>query len=84
MQKKVFIPKDNLYLALLIFCIERNPIFILIPSLEWIKKEYNFLVDRPYEGRVSKPEYGINFSSKSIPKIKKSFNFLKRVEELRK
>ncbi len=82
MQEDVFSPKENLYLLLLIFGADGNPTVMLIPSLEWRRNSYPFFVYRNYEGKKSKPEYGINFSKDSLAIIKSDFAFNKRITEL--
>lgn len=77
MRKEVFTPKHNFYLALLIFETGENPIFFLIPSMDWAKNKHSFLVERKYEGKKSKPEFGINISAKSIAAMHSYYEFSK-------
>lgn len=72
----IFIPKfneweesrlrDNLYLALVIIQKQKPPELYLIPSTTWLK-ESTFFKSRDYEGKKSKPEWGINISGKNLP-----------------
>jgi hypothetical protein len=52
--------------ALVLFEDGADPSLFLIPSLAW-KKPDALLVDREYEGKRSKPEWGINLSRKNLP-----------------
>lgn len=73
LRKKVFEPRMNLYLALLI--IEPTEIvFGVIPSLEWIKTgsdRLDFLVDHD---NYHPPEFGVNISAHSILVIKDKYS----------
>ena len=72
----IFIPKsneweetrlrDNLYLALVIFQNQKPPGLYLIPSIIWLT-ETTFFKSRDFEGKKSKPEWGINISEKNLP-----------------
>ena len=77
MEKSKFTPNNNLYLSLIIFEKDRDPIILLIPSLDWKNKNHSALVDRDYEGKKSKPEYGIN-----INKSNNLYNFEKQLSNL--
>ena len=80
MRKEVFAPKENLYLALLVFGKEEQPIFALIPSLIWtLEDRPDFFVDR---ANYVAPEFGINISGSSIKSIRSSYSFLNAVENL--
>jgi hypothetical protein len=76
MRKEVFSPRENLYLALLIFGKE-VPAIILIPSMDWANKKYEFLKDEDYEGKISNPEYGIRFSKESLAIMESEYSFSK-------
>lgn len=84
MRKEVFSPQSkNLYLALLIFESNSNPIFILIPSTEWANKARpDFLTDKDYVGKKSKPEFGINISARSIIEMQSKYSFSKTISRL--
>jgi hypothetical protein len=75
MRKKVFQPRTNMYLALLIFE-EALPSFALIPSIDWENTNRPvFLVDRNYDGKKSAPEFGINISVPSLIEIERRYSF---------
>ena len=65
MQKEKFKLSRDLYLALAILHEEVEPRLYLIPSTAW-KKPNELLVDRDYEGKKSKPEWGLNLSKKNM------------------
>ncbi|MGN0618400.1 MAG: DUF4365 domain-containing protein [Ruminiclostridium sp.] len=76
--KYVFEPKDKMplsetrILCLLNFREGKLPDMYLIPSLEWMNPN-GVLVDREYDkpGQKSKPEWGINVSTKNLPALEK-------------
>ena len=70
MKKEVFSPRKNLFLALILFEDNKDPTLLLIPSLDWQNKTYSFLVERNYEGKKSKPEWGINITKSNSEKVK--------------
>lgn len=83
MTKEKFRPRKNLLLALAIFEVDdQEPSLMLIPSLDWLDKSYPSLKDYDYEGKKSKPEYGINITKSNIEEIKTAYEFSKRVAEL--
>lgn len=68
----IFFPKDkfrlrdNLLAAVVLFSDGQPPSFYLIPSTVW--REPNLLfVGRDYEGKSSKPEWGLNLSKVNLP-----------------
>ena len=65
MQKDKFELSPNLYLALAILHEGTEPRLFLIPSEAW-KKPNALLVDRNFEGKKSKPEWGLNLSNKNM------------------
>ncbi|MBW2083894.1 MAG: DUF4365 domain-containing protein [Deltaproteobacteria bacterium] len=65
MQKEKFKLSPDLYLALAILHEGVEPRLYLIPSTAW-KKPNELLVDRDYEGKKSKPEWGLNLSKKNM------------------
>jgi len=75
MQKDVFEPRKNLLLALVLFEDKKEPILLLIPSLDWKNKKHPYLVERNYEGKKSKPEWGISITKGNIESIKKEYEF---------
>ena len=84
MQKRFFEPSQNLLLALVIFVNNKDPLFLLIPSLDWKTKKYPFLVDRDFIGKKSQPEFGINISRESLEVLKKEYSFEKQIPQLSK
>jgi len=79
MKKKVFKPKKNLYLALVLFEENEIPTLLLIPSLDWENKIHKSLVDRNYDGKKSDPEWGINITKSNKQEIKSLYNFDKQI-----
>lgn len=75
----VFMHKDKFPLcsdrlaAVVILMDNQPPELFLIPSLAWMTTDA-LLVSRDYEGKKSKPEWGINLSHKNRPLLAK-FNF---------
>ncbi|NTV47271.1 MAG: restriction endonuclease, partial [Chlorobiales bacterium] len=67
MRKTHFTPKAGLYVALGLLEDGREPLSFLIPSLVWTEPDGVF-VDRNYDapGQKSAPEWGLNFSRKSL------------------
>lgn len=66
MQKAKFQLDPATYLALLIFTDGSEPSIFLIPATAWLSPNSIF-VDREYEGLKSKPEWGVNLSTKNMP-----------------
>ena len=68
----IFFPKDRfeprpiLFGAIVLLFQGQPPSHFLIPAEAWLSPN-ELLVDREYEGRKSKPEYGINLSAKNMP-----------------
>ena len=68
----IFIQKDkfqlspHFYLALVILYENVEPELFLIPSEAWLELN-NLLVSHDYEGKQSKPEWGVNLSKKNLP-----------------
>ena len=67
MKKAHFAPKEGLYVALGLLVDDQEPLSYLIPSEAWLTPGPIF-VGRDYDlpNQKSKPEWGINFSRKSI------------------
>jgi len=78
--KDKFSPRDNMLAAIVLFFDGEPPQLYLIPSKEWLKPNA-LLVSRDYEGKKSKPEWGINLSKKNLPLLSR-FAFDKIVQEL--
>ncbi|MCD4811128.1 DUF4365 domain-containing protein [bacterium] len=74
-RKKVFIPRRNLFLVLILFEENKEPTLLLVPSLNWQNKAHSFLVERNYEGKKSKPEWGISVTKSNIEEIKSIYAF---------
>lgn len=64
-QKEKFKLRDNLIAAIVIFNEKKIPDLYLIPAIFW-KTPNELLVSRDYEGKRSKPEWGINISKKNM------------------
>jgi hypothetical protein len=69
--KKVFMPRDNLLAAVVVFVDGRLPDLFLIPSRAWTDTaNAGVLVERDYGGDLkSKPEWGINVSRVNMPRL---------------
>lgn len=84
----VFITKDswpditrrNLYMALVLLKDNAYPEAYLIPANAWLE-ETPLLRNREYKanGKLSKDEWGINISNKTMPLLKQ-YSFLEQVE----
>ena len=81
LRKEVFKPKENLYLALLIFNGYPQPSFLLIPSIGWLNKQSSYFIDNNYEGKKSKPEFGIRLSDTNIKLLEKEYLFSNQVSQ---
>lgn len=64
--KTKFSLRDNLLAAVVIFMPERAPALFLVPARVWEHANPLF-VNREYAGRQSKPEWGLNLSSRNLP-----------------
>ena len=67
-RKDVFRLRENLLLALVLFEEDREPDLYLIPASRWEEPDGLF-VDRAYDGKASKPEYGLNLSRKRLAEL---------------
>jgi len=81
----IFLPKDkfklrpNLFAAVVLFNESKPPEPYLIPSLTW--QQPNSLFTGPdYEGKKSKPEWGLSFSRKNI-KLLEEYQFDKVIQK---
>lgn len=81
MEKDKFQLSEDLYLALVILEEEKEPELYLICSTEW-ENPNNLLVDRNYEGKKSKPEWGVNISNKN-KSILEQYDFAVMVENIK-
>jgi hypothetical protein len=83
----VFVPKDkfaiadNRLLAVVLLHQDREPELYLIPMKAWLAPNA-LLVDRNYEGKASKPEWGANLSAKN-QELLDQYRFDKTVATLR-
>lgn len=69
-QNKFDISDDRLYMAVVYEKIPSNKVIYLIPSIKWQNSKEIFKTKNYGKpGQVSKPEYGINFSQKTIDEI---------------
>lgn len=72
----VFVPKENFgiaahrLLALVILHQEEPPKLYLVPMTAWSRPTKLF-VSRDYEGKKSKPEWGLNLSAVNQPELEK-------------
>ena len=82
----IFFPKDkfnlrkNLLAAIVLFSEGMPPKIYLIPSTVWSKPN-DLFADRNYDGKKSKPEWGLNLSKKNLHLLTQ-FEFDKVVEGL--
>ena len=61
----------TLYLFLLLLNDGEHPIEYLIPATIWDNDSSNIFVYHSYKGKKSKPEYGLNISTKNIPQLER-------------
>ncbi len=81
MRKSQFPINKNVFLSLII--IKDGRLFhYLICSDEWNKRAYSFFKDRRYEGKKSKPEWGLNLTQKSLPILDATFRFENTITRL--
>jgi hypothetical protein len=80
----IFFPKakfglrDNLLAVVVLFIDGAAPQLYLIPSTAW-RDPNALLVSHDYEGKKSKPEWGLNLSKKNLPLLTKfSFDMVVR------
>ena len=64
--KDKFSLRDNLLAAVVLFFEGEPPQLYLIPATAW-REPNALLVSRDYEGKKSKPEWGLNLSRKNLP-----------------
>ena len=82
----VFLPKEKFPLrperiaAVVLLLEEQAPDLYLVPALAWASPNA-LLVSRDYEGKQSKPEWGLNVSSKNLALLR-DFRFEKVVTSL--
>lgn len=78
-KKKMILTHERL-VALCLFEDGYEPKLYLIPSLEW-RQPTALLTDKNYEGKKSKPEWGVNVSKKNLPLLEE-FSFRRVVSTL--
>jgi hypothetical protein len=76
-RKDKFGLRPNLLAAIVLFNAGQLPHLYLIPSVSW-KTPTPLLVDRTYEDKKSKPEWGINLSTRNMPQLE-AFSFEKTI-----
>lgn len=80
MRKDKFLLREELYLALALLSDGVEPKLYLIPSLT-CTKDNGIFVNQDYDGKKSKPEWGINVSKKHLPALE-MYAFEHSVERL--
>jgi len=80
LQKHKFDLRKNLLVAIVLFEEGKPPKMYLIPSLEWSNPN-GLLVSHDYDGKKSKPEWGLNISKKNLDLLNK-FKFNKIIETM--
>ncbi len=78
--KDKFSARDNLLAAVVLFFEGDPPQLYLIPATAW-RQPNALLVSRDYEGKKSKPEWGLNLSRKNSPLLAQ-FAFDEMVQRL--
>ena len=68
MEKTKFELHEHTYLALGLLCESEPPSLFLVPSAAW-QSPGGVFVERNYEGRKSKPEWGLNLSKKHLASL---------------
>lgn len=69
-QKNKFLLKENLFMAVVLFNEGNLPELFLISSLAW-QNPNQLIVSRDYEGKKSKPEWGLNLSQRNLDALEK-------------
>ena len=67
-QKKKFVLRENLFMAVALFTLGEPPDLYLIPSHAWQAPNQLF-VSRDYEGLKSPPEWGLNLSKRNMTNL---------------
>jgi len=76
----ISLPDKNTYVALVMLDNGTEPKLFLFPSTVWLRPTSLF-VSRDYEGKKSKPEWGINISKKNMPELNE-YSFEKTIQTL--
>lgn len=72
MPEEHFDTADNtLFLFISILSDGNHPDSYIIPATAWESDDTDIFVHRTYEGKKSKPEYGINLSKKNMPLLER-------------
>ena len=79
LEKNKFQLRANLLAAVVLFTEDQPPTFYLVPAITW-KKPNSLFVDHDYEGRKSKPEWGLNLSKRNLPLLEEYRFDLQRQE----
>jgi hypothetical protein len=79
MRKEVFKLSKNLLLALILFEDGKEPTLCLIPSLDWKNKKQNYLIEQNYEGKKSKPEWGLRITKANAEEFVGQYEFGKQI-----
>lgn len=82
MRKEVFNPRENLLLALILFEEGKLPTLCLVPSLDWKKKNNQYLSENNYEHKKSKPEWAVKITKANLDDFKEKYNFDKQIKSL--
>lgn len=80
MQKEKFMLREGLFLALGLLFEGQPPELYLVPSSTW-QEPAGIFVSRDYEGRKSKPEWGLNISKKNMSALE-PYRFERSVSKL--
>ncbi|MDD5296248.1 MAG: hypothetical protein PHU46_04985 [Rhodocyclaceae bacterium] len=80
--KEKFALRENLLMAVALFSEGKQPNLFLVPATAWLAPS-ELLVSRDYEGRKSKPEWGVNVSRKNMPALDQ-YGFENVVSQLRR
>ena len=71
MEKKYFdVEDDTMFLILILLVDGEQPDMYIIPTAAW-RQESKAFVSHEYEGKQSKPEYGVNVSKKNMLELAK-------------
>lgn len=68
--KSKFMPRSNLFAAVVVYLEGKPPELFIIPSTEW-KKPNELLVEHNYIGKKSNPEWGLNISKRNLHILEK-------------
>lgn len=80
MRKDKFLLREELHLALALLTDGLEPALYLIPSETW-NQDNGIFVNREYENKKSKPEWGINVSAKNLTSLE-AYRFEHAIQRL--